>query len=854
MIKLYLANQLEDLFEELLKKLEETQNNKSNPYEPFYILIPNKNIQYWLKQKIAEKQNIVMNYEFHYFEEGIWNLYIHLIKKYNIFNEQKIIEEERIDPNFLSLIIYKILNNFQNNQSPLKYFKNYLEEHKNYPGNIYNLSLELSEIFFQYNFHNPELVKKLEEELTEKINQNDVIQDILHDEKIIYQQTQKEIEKFNEKNNTNYVLFFNYQNNFKENIKKIKEKIQEPIPLFIFAFQFNNVFYYKLLKELKEILDIHYFQFILYDYNQKIKEYQNIAQEISRNNIELFKEITEISEKDISYIKINSNNHHSLLHQIQLHFIKNDIDKLKENHHNDLINEEKPSIKFIEAPDKRSEIKAIINDIQEELLKDNDLKLNDIAILSPKISEYFPLLRGYLDYLNIPYNIQDPSIVETSYFPEGVQIICNLIDDILNKEIILGKNKVISILENPVFQKTHKITLSDIEIFYKFIESLNIYYENENDYYHSWEVALKRLRAGKITDEILEFQINETNLKILPYEDFEVNIDILEKVHRSLVEFIEDIKYLANIFKDPDKSVIDKYNEFEKIILKHFNVFLYKETFHIEKKAYNEFLQKLSYLKYFEDIEPNGNFLYVYFDLMFNEIKGNIHEYLFNGITISSLQPLRPIPFKRIYILGLNQENFPGKEIKKSFKLIDLMLDEKSPYKKNILTKPQENQFLFYEIFFSTRECLILSYINLDIVNKKELYPSFIYQELKDFVRKITNMEQYFQKIPLTLKLKENKIFNHSFEFYNTLLATYKDQLKLLREKTILKDVDYLNLIFKEQEDSIKDIYKKIKFNPEKIEFTNKESINDKEYVDINKLLEYFLEPLKYYFEKNQLL
>jgi exodeoxyribonuclease V gamma subunit len=842
MIKLYLANQLEDLFEKLLEQINIEEKKKTNPYEPFYILIPNQNIKYWLKQKIAEKQNIIMNYEFYYFEEGIWNLYNKLIKKYNISFDEGL-QEERIDPDFLSLIIYQILIE---KKDQLKYFNSYLEEHKDYPGNIYNLSSELSEIFFRYNFHNPELVKKLEQQLQEFNLNKEVIENILYDEQLIYSEIQEVINDYNNKNNTNYVLFFKYHNTFQEKINQLKEKIEKPVPLFIFAFQFNNVFYFELLKNLKDIFDIHYFQFILYDYNTPLK-FENKAQEISYNNVELFKEITGIEEKEIYFIPLNTKNNKSLLYNLQKTFLTKGINF---NNHSINFSEDEPSIKFIEAPDKKTEIKAIIQDIQNSLLINNNLKLNDIAILSPVINEYFPLLRGYLDYLNIPYNIQDPSIKDISYFPDGVRIVCDLIDDFLNNKIPFDKDKVIPVLENPVFQKTHRISQSDIEMFYKFIDSLNIYYENEMDFYHSWEVALKRLRAGKITNESLEYKNNDIKLEVSPYEDFEINFDILEKIHRSLVEFLEDIKILANEFRK-NTPILDKYKKFEEIILKHFNVFLYQDSFHIEKKSYYEFIKKLSYLRYFL-IEPNDNLLYVYFDMMFDKAKSNIHEYLFNGITISSLQPLRPIPFKRIYILGLNIENFPGKDIKKSFNLIDLFLEENNKYKKNILTRPEENLFLFYEIFFSTRECLILSYKYKDLANKKELYPSYIYNELKEFIVKITNNDKkYVEPIPLTLKLKENKIFNNTFELLNTILATYREDLEYLRKhyKNILNDYDYLKIIFNNNKNSIKEIYKEMKFKPEEIDFKD----IDNNMIDINKLLEYLQEPLKYYFDKNQI-
>lgn len=828
MIYLYLANSLEDLWKKLFEKLQIEQEKKINPYEPTYILIPNPNIHHWLKHKIAEEQNICMNFEFHYFESGIWHIYKKLLKKYYL--------EERIDPDTLSLIIYQIL---LEKKSSLKYFDSYIQENLHFPGNIYALSLELSELFFRYNFHNQKLIEFIK-------SNNNVDNPILYDEMLLYQEIPKIINEYNKNNQTNFILFFDYENQFLKNIKKIKEKMHSNLSLFIFAFQFNNAFYFRLLKHLKEIFDIHYFQFILYDY--KNPKFFYIAQKISYNNVELIKKITEIPEDHIEFIPRIKNETNSLLRKLQETFIEKGISFEHKNISMD--SEDHKSIRFIEAPDKRSEIKAIIKDIQDQLIQDPNLKLNEIAILSPVLKQYFPLLRGYLDYLNIPYNIQDPSIIEISYLSDAIKSLCQFLDQYVNHNIYLKKKDILKILENPLFQKTHHISQSHISLFNKFIESLNIYYESPFDFYHSWEVALKRLRLGKITHDIVHYKKNDFDLDILPYEDFEIGIETLEIVHKSLVKFIEDFKLLGESFKNPS---IETYQQFEEIILNHFNAFLYEDTFQIEKKVYEEFLQKLALLKSFQ-ILPNPHFLSVYFNLTFNKIKGNLHEYLFQGITISSLQPLRPIPFKRIYVLGLNQENFPGKEIHKSFNLIDLFLEDEIQ-KTNILKKTEENIFLFYEIFFSAREALVLSYINKDLEDKKELYPSFIYQELKEFVLNLTKDHSYVWEVPLTLRLKENKIFNHSFEFYNTILATFREDLDVLRKENIQNR--YLDIVYQNQENSIKEIYKKYKFTQKEIPFTDKkEIVSDHQreiHLDINKIKDYLKEPLRYYFKKHQL-
>src|SRR5207244_2837762 len=48
---------------------------------------------------------------------------------------------------------------------------------------------------------------------------------------------------------------------------------------------------------------------------------------------------------------------------------------------------------------------------------------------------------------------------------------------------------------------------------------------------------------------------------------------------------------------------------------------------------------------------------------------GNRGDYLVGGVTISALQPMRPVPFAIVYVLGLGENLFPGSNALSSFDL-----------------------------------------------------------------------------------------------------------------------------------------------------------------------------------------
>ena len=54
---------------------------------------------------------------------------------------------------------------------------------------------------------------------------------------------------------------------------------------------------------------------------------------------------------------------------------------------------------------------------------------------------------------------------------------------------------------------------------------------------------------------------------------------------------------------------------------------------------------------------------------------GSRGEYLIGGVTISALQPMRPLPFAIVYVLGLGENLFPGSNALSSFDLRGVRAD-----------------------------------------------------------------------------------------------------------------------------------------------------------------------------------
>ncbi len=112
---------------------------------------------------------------------------------------------------------------------------------------------------------------------------------------------------------------------------------------------------------------------------------------------------------------------------------------------------------------------------------------------------------------------------------------------------------------------------------------------------------------------------------------------------------------------------------------------------------------------------------------------GNTHDsnqYLRGSINFCSLMPMRAVPFKHIYILGLNDTDFPRKDTAPSFNLMGNPLFKR----KNDRSRIIDDRFIFLEAILSAQESLYLSYLGESPTNKAELNPSVVLTELKDYI------------------------------------------------------------------------------------------------------------------------
>jgi hypothetical protein len=109
-------------------------------------------------------------------------------------------------------------------------------------------------------------------------------------------------------------------------------------------------------------------------------------------------------------------------------------------------------------------------------------------------------------------------------------------------------------------------------------------------------------------------------------------------------------------------------------------------------------------------------------------ISGGHGNYLTGGVTISALQPMRPIPFRIVYVLGMEEGRFPGRA---DFSSLDLRLAKR---RIGDISLPERNCYLFLEMLLSVRDKLYISYVARDLQKDRLQQPCSVVNQLKRYV------------------------------------------------------------------------------------------------------------------------
>lgn len=788
-IRYHSSTKLENLADKYIETSLSQPRRMQDILKPHFVIVPNKNIRKWLYLEIAKKVGIATNFEFHNFETGLFKILSDFFPKD---------QYEYLDNRHYKLFVISGLRALlQNPKSQIKNLRNYLymenAERPDFSERIYQLASKLSLYFREYELH-----YKLAETLysSNSTTTLDETSKVYKEEISLYNQIFQK-GKLRDKYNKNLLTLPQLVNEiFSKNNLENNPNCNEIV---IFALPQVSEFHYELIYKLSKYYLIHIYQ-INPIVSSSIAQTENNSSKESLldlwgkpyfDGLKILQKYPEYYINEQTHKKINKPES-NLLNHLQYSILTNTTNPTK------FLKQDK-SLQILSCPGIYREVETIFQSIITNMKEDQELKLTDIAILTTDIKKYHPIINSIFhkkeaEQNGITFNLSDSNARKDSIYGAAVLSLLNLSKgDFTRKEVF-------ELLQNPYFIEGVGVDRSDVENWLNFVDDLNVFHSFDyqdrmaknypkGDVY-SWNQAFLRLRFGKLIDTQLiakEHYFPEFN-GILPYNNVDGQNDKLFVLIEDLFRRMEKIKkestkWNAKIWKSEIESLLNTY-------LKVPNE--QKSEVNVQEALFDS-------LNYLEILNQKGDLnlsLVIQFIQDFLEsIPTSTGNYLTGGVTIASFLPLRPIPFKIIYILGLDEGSFPGME--------DSSLLNVKPMQRMLgdFNVKERNLYLFLETLLCAEKKLYLTYNAWDIQKDEEKYPSSVINQLVSYLEEYilapledgTKSKFKFVKIPLVSY--DSEFFEPKDDITYTDVFrnnSYKD--RLLNVLNGSKDLDWQKL------------------------------------------------------------
>lgn len=394
------------------------------------------------------------------------------------------------------------------------------------------------------------------------------------------------------------------------------------------------------------------------------------------------------------------------------------------------------SIQIVGAPDIRREVEMVHNAIIGSVWKPDgsgqrpwsDCTFSDIAVLVPDMAKYRPVIESVFDArATVPYGLVDASASGESLYLAGFLSLAEL------GRSGLDRKRLFAVLDNPCVQEAMSFTAEDVREWRRLTDrNLGAYsgfslMDGDDNKFFSWDWALSRMRLGMVagdgpfsgedgTEIPLAGQGNGGELK------FSEVVETLYRVTRAAFFDASGKERILPLGSHAGPS-------WKSVLLPLMDEFLaIPGNDRLEEAVRRKIAGVIGACAGMGEIECNFELPVAAAAQFAGGISCRRGGYLTHGITVASLQPMRPVPFKQVFVLGMGAGSFPGRS---GLTTLDIRGAE---WKLGDVSLPKLNRFLFLELLMSVRERLVISYPNCDLKQDAELFPSGMVFELEDFI------------------------------------------------------------------------------------------------------------------------
>jgi exodeoxyribonuclease V gamma subunit len=404
-------------------------------------------------------------------------------------------------------------------------------------------------------------------------------------------------------------------------------------------------------------------------------------------------------------------------------------------------------IGFLACPGIRRETEIVANEIWS-VLRDNEklaanrsvprLRFHEIAVVIPDaaVDDYMTHIESvFRKQRRIPIDRVSRTTSGASRVSEAVELLFALPGGRFSRDE-LGR-----LLTHPALNDEDG-TRVDVEMWQRWSEALGIFFGADDDdlkdtyiprgLYH-WDQAIKRLALGTMMTGQRggDPEFFETAAPASSYLPFEVAQDEMQTAAR----FMRTARALiADAIAVRDARLTPR--QWSLLLIEFVNAYI-RPASAIDEQVRDSFLEAIEWVGETElNISPMSyQSAREMVAARIADLESRRGQYSGRGVAVGSFSSLRSIPFKVIFVLGLNEADFPEREHREP---LDLRTLKRAA---GDVTPAERDRYLFLETILATRERIFFSYISRDAKTGDRLQPSSVIRELQYMLRGFVDAE-----------------------------------------------------------------------------------------------------------------
>ncbi len=418
--------------------------------------------------------------------------------------------------------------------------------------------------------------------------------------------------------------------------------------------------------------------------------------------------------------------HPSLLHQLQQEVLDlvHPARRADEEGGKRLVDEKDRSLSFTRAHSPLREVEILHDQMLDAFARNPELRPRDMAVLVPDIERYAPLIDAVFGQISrddaryIPYTVSDRIASGASPLMSAALSLLEL------PERRLGVSEVLDWLEVPAFRRRFDIEEDELERLAQWLAGSGVRWGLDGEHRdtldlpalseNTWQFGLDRMLLG--------FAIGEGSFDgIQAYDEIGgLEADLAGR----LAELMTRLRHWYQHLKIP-VSIDDWVARLEEML---------SELFAPVEQNDFDILERLSRAARtladegdcagFGEVLPLGVFREALTDRL--DEGGLAQRFLAGRVNFATLMPMRAIPFRHTWLLGMNDGDYPRVRLPQDF---DLMATR---HRSGDRSRRDDDRYLMLEAMLASRDALTISWVGRDQRDNSERAPSILVSELLD--------------------------------------------------------------------------------------------------------------------------